>query len=829
MLLRDLPRVIIKTIDLSEVLLPAVGRTFCVIGPAGKGPVNQPIFVNSAADFIRIFGTPQTDATLAAYLILTQATSPVLFVRAFHPDLIEKQSDEDGDYYVPKDQLLPEIPSYEGGKISTVSGNVLPVSSSLSSFMKEYLGTVSSINQGDFLTWIVNNDKWTDRFSISEPYDKNYTYGVLKIYGATFEKNRETFNYIGGLLKDFGGCIFLDLSKAFEKETFSVLASEFSVWKVDNVSPTKFRYLKIWEIPGVYIIWFDSSGSLADELSIFDKRSDNLFWEDPQDKINYVNKFSFRNQYYKSAGTLSRVLDPLETFKTFVFDIKVYVGMLYERDTSGTEDKNALSVSLLGIADEIPEEISKLWNFSNKIGDKTLILEGDFYLDDRPLTGSPHLDYVWLKNITKYIPGRKEVWVYNNKKPHENGWTREDYLDSLVDLNTKYSAYPNLTECLTLFGISKDSVIYSEFKQELSLEGYSVLYPKNFVVKLVDKYTDLMKNLWKDDYSRDTLYWGGEFNLKTNFKDSAIDQIWKLWEGRTADDKASDICLVGFMDEALKSDLSSSNFTDFWFLLIPTKSLNSSILGKVFNLLANRDEDFIYFPVIEKDLKEDDYLTIVKQVENLPDSPYVAYYWPGVKITHPISGKDVSLPGAVVGAIKFGQLDIYWLSPAGKDRGKIEFSNTVNRRLSINQADILYTDVHVNPVIRPSRGSPLCIWGNRSSYKKGSRVKSALSSINVTSLVIYIKKNLREVLSNFVFEINDPMLFNRFLALFDPFLAEIKRAGGLYDYSLLNATTPEDIDRGEMKIYVAIQPAREVERIYGYIVISRTGARFTLA
>ncbi|MEM2174289.1 MAG: hypothetical protein QXI58_01495, partial [Candidatus Micrarchaeia archaeon] len=657
---------------------------------------------------------------------------------------------------------------------------------------------------------------------------------------------------------------------------------------------------------------------LSDELSIFDKRSDNLFWEDPQDKIHYINKFSFRSQYYKSASALSRMLDPLETFKTFVFDIKVYVGMLYERGTSGTEDKNALSISLLGIADEIPEEVSKLWNFSNKIGDKTLILEGDFYLDDRPLTGSPHLDYIWLKNITKYIPGRKEVWVYNNKKPHEDGWTREDYLDSLVDLNTKYSAYPNLTECLTLFGISDKSTIWKDFNIDLAevrednfgditissnspqektttcfyttpvhvefsyenttykadisdsytfnLGGgitvtvtlipqnkkirfetnsfeeitlldvrasynlpYTTSYPKNFVVKLVDKYTDLMKNLWKDDYSRDTLYWGGEFNLKTNFKDSAIDQIWKLWEGRTADDKASDICLVGFMDEALKSDLSSSNFTDFWFLLIPTKSLNSSILGKVFNLLASRDEDFIYFPVIEKDLKEDDYLTIVKQVENLPDSPYVAYYWPGVKITHPISGKDVSLPGAVVGAIKFGQLDIYWLSPAGKDRGKIEFSNTVNRRLSINQADILYTDVHVNPVIRPSRGSPLCIWGNRSSYKKGSRVKSALSSINVTSLVIYIKKNLREVLSNFVFEINDPMLFNRFLALFDPFLAEIKRAGGLYDYSLLNATTPEDIDRGEMKIYVAIQPAREVERIYGYIVISRTGARFTLA
>lgn len=817
-LLRDLPRVIIKTIDLSEVLVPAVGRVFCVIGPSSKGPVNKPTFINSAADLIRIFGVPETDAGLNAYLILTQGGAPVLFNRTFHPDLINKVSDEDGEYYVPVSQLIPIVDTYEAKALT--SG--ISTSDSLTAFMKEYLNTHSDIKAQEFLNWLVSNTKWTDAVagSLSLP---NCSWGDVKVYGFSLKQNRNSFNYIGKLLNNFGGILLLDLTKAFEKENIPIGAGEILSWASGNSE----RKLVVWKIPGVYLAFFDV-GNLVDELGFYNGVVDNLYWQDSND-IRYTDKFSYRSQYYRLMGTLPRIIDPLETFKIFAFDVEVYVSLLLEKNVVSNNTYYALSIGVVALG-EVPSDVDVEFTSDLKKGDKFLLMEGNFYIDSRTEEeggGEPiyHYDVEWLRSLTSYFPGRTSAWVVGNYKPSNSNWTASSYLQQFFGANSEanYPRLPNLLECLSTMIVDKKSPIWNNY-----LLKDNVTNPKNFLVILRDnQYTDLMKSLWKDEYSRDTLYWGGGFQLKSNF--SLADEIWKFYEGRTADDKASDICLVGAFEEILEGDLSNPNFTDYWFLLVPTKSRNSSLYGKVLALLEKRDQDFIYLPVIEKDYATDNYSEITESCSRLAESPWIAYYWPGVKIVHPFTGKEIPISASLVAAIKFAQLPIYWESPAGKRKGAIEFSEKVNRRLSEGQADILFTDAHVNPILRPSRGSPLCIWGGRTSYKKGSRVKSALSWVNVSSLVVYIKKNLREVLTNFVFEINNPMLFNRFLQLFDPFMQEIKRAGGIYDYTLTNATTPEDIDRGEMKIYVAIQPAREVERIYGYIVITRTGAKFTLA
>ena len=80
-----------------------------------------------------------------------------------------------------------------------------------------------------------------------------------------------------------------------------------------------------------------------------------------------------------------------------------------------------------------------------------------------------------------------------------------------------------------------------------------------------------------------------------------------------------------------------------------------------------------------------------------------------------------------------------------------------------------------------------------------------------------------------IFEQNVQATWNRFKALVEPFLANVKVEFGITDYSLVlddSTTTPDLIDQNIMYAKIMVKPARAIEYIAIDFVVLSTGASF---
>ncbi len=840
MVYKDLPGVRIKTIDLSEALLPVTGPQFLYIGPADAGPVYEPTEINSSADFIRTFGLPYTDASLQAYTQLNLGQRPIVFVRTYQPDLVELAEDDEGTYYIPKSQIVPSI---KGETVafdvdpSTPSPKNILYTESLANFVNLYSQPVDGVPQSfdvlidrdtfkvGFLSYLGREDKWTDPVAQgSEASEKSF--GTAQACTITLKGDKRTsFNLLGAPCKDIYASILLDLGTIFAKEGATRAQTELTI----DESGTR---AVIHDVINTYfVVSFNPYGYLTDEITEIKWLAD--YGRGLVQDYGGRQYFSTRSRYYKYSSTLTGATDPLQLFKTYVIPAKAIFTTLVEKG----ETNKGISVSLNIYSDPTEINLKTLpFDFTGntvefKEGDALKIFSANWEITDRTdETGA--VDLTYLKNIFgAALPYRNTAFKdKNGKVPRDPGWTGTTYLDTIIPLTIaedKIANYPNLFEILFFFIIGSSDKIWTTISDEEDVPAKS----KSIFILRENNYSDLMKTLHTDDISRDSLYWGMGFDLADGEDFEAAKELWELYQGRTKDDVASVSTLVGSLNTIIsdRSPIADPGQTDFWYALVPTKYFDPAVYGKVMALEEFRGEDFIYLPTVEFDTSGGDPVDIITAaLEGAPESMWFGYYWPGITLDHPISGGEVDFSGAATAAILFGNLETTWQSPAGSDRGVVYFAKRVKRKINNADADTLYTDVHVNPIYRPQRGMPLMIWGNRTSYKKGSRVKSALSSINVALLVVTIRKNLRPVLLNFLFDINDPMLFTKFTGQFSPYLESLKRAGALYYYELVDGTTPGDRDLGQMKVYVVIQPGRETERIYGYIVVTSSSTKFTL-
>jgi phage tail sheath protein FI len=109
---------------------------------------------------------------------------------------------------------------------------------------------------------------------------------------------------------------------------------------------------------------------------------------------------------------------------------------------------------------------------------------------------------------------------------------------------------------------------------------------------------------------------------------------------------------------------------------------------------------------------------------------------------------------------------------------------------------------------------------------------SALDRVNVARLVAYLRERFDALARPFLFEINDAQTRERAKLVFEKFLADILAKRGVYDYAVVcdeSNNTPARIDRNELWIDIAIEPAKAVEFIYIPIRIVNTGTLATTA
>ena len=148
-----------------------------------------------------------------------------------------------------------------------------------------------------------------------------------------------------------------------------------------------------------------------------------------------------------------------------------------------------------------------------------------------------------------------------------------------------------------------------------------------------------------------------------------------------------------------------------------------------------------------------------------------------------------------------------WFSPAGTRRGQILNVVSLTQNITETQQDNLY-DNKVNPVAT-FVGEGTILFGD----KTFAAATSSLNSINISRLVIYLKRTLTPLARGILFEQNDALTRNRFSNAADSILRDIQSQRGVNAYKIIcdeSNNTAAVIAAKEFVADILIQPIPSV-------------------
>jgi hypothetical protein len=201
------------------------------------------------------------------------------------------------------------------------------------------------------------------------------------------------------------------------------------------------------------------------------------------------------------------------------------------------------------------------------------------------------------------------------------------------------------------------------------------------------------------------------------------------------------------------------------------------------------------------------------------------YYYPFMTVRD--LGKNISVPPAAYVSnnyiLKYENA-LPWSIVAGVRRGVIGGNGVVGLEINLDQEDRYYLEPFgINPIVFQSGTGPT-IFANKTAQQVP---KSALSSINVREVVIYIQDGIDAILKNYLFEFNTAQTRLEIKTLADNFLSTVQNDDGVYDYrNIMDETnnTPEVIDQNVGILDTYSEPVRGMEILVQRTTILRTGA-----
>ena len=212
---------------------------------------------------------------------------------------------------------------------------------------------------------------------------------------------------------------------------------------------------------------------------------------------------------------------------------------------------------------------------------------------------------------------------------------------------------------------------------------------------------------------------------------------------------------------------------------------------------------------------------------------YLGVFYPS-GTTNDLSGNTVVVPPshAVLRTIaRSDDISFPWFAPAGTRRGLVDnvssigYVNTVTGAFVVDNIresvrDTLYSN-RVNPIAF-FNGSGILNYGN----KTRAATTSALDRINVARLVSYLRRQLQTIATGFVFEPNDKITRDELKHQIEQTLNDIVAKRGIFDYLVVcdeTNNTADRIDRNELYVDIAIEPAKAAEFIFIPIRLKNTG------
>jgi len=202
-----------------------------------------------------------------------------------------------------------------------------------------------------------------------------------------------------------------------------------------------------------------------------------------------------------------------------------------------------------------------------------------------------------------------------------------------------------------------------------------------------------------------------------------------------------------------------------------------------------------------------------------------AFYYPFITVRD--LGKNINVPPAAYVSNNFiakYENALPWSLVAGVRRGVVGGTGVVGLELNLDKEDREYLEPFgLNPIVFQSGTGPT-IFANKTAQQTP---KSALSSINVREVVIYIQDGIEAILKNYLFEFNTAQTRLEIKTLADNFLSTVQNDDGVYDFrNIMDETnnTPEVIDQNVGILDTYIEPVRGMEVLVQRTTILRTGA-----
>jgi hypothetical protein len=153
-----------------------------------------------------------------------------------------------------------------------------------------------------------------------------------------------------------------------------------------------------------------------------------------------------------------------------------------------------------------------------------------------------------------------------------------------------------------------------------------------------------------------------------------------------------------------------------------------------------------------------------------------------------------------------------WNAPAGYTRAAINNIKELRYNPKQGDRDNMYL-YQLNPIVKFSTG--YVVWGQQTAQTK----PSALQSINIVRLALYVKKALEDFCKYYVFEQNDYATWSSVSSEIVLFLENIKNQRGLYSYSIDVGASAYEIRTKCFHVNVTLNPTRAAERIYVNLMI----------
>ena len=286
--------------------------------------------------------------------------------------------------------------------------------------------------------------------------------------------------------------------------------------------------------------------------------------------------------------------------------------------------------------------------------------------------------------------------------------------------------------------------------------------------------------------------------------------------------------------------IGSKDDADIILLTIPGIR-NSAVTDYAISAIENRFDSLYLMDIEERDSYnvvltgsyDGSQVSISNTINSFSNrglnTSFAAAYFPDINI--PFDGSTTRVPPSVgvLGAFAFNDRVSYpWFAPAGANRGVITTVGTAATQIKQGTlADSIYV-AHINPILDITSNSDrkLVIYGQRTLLAKAS----SLDRVNVRRLLIYLRRQIRSVANQIIFEPNTAATLERFNGLVNPILASIRAKGGLDRYKVVidsTTTTQADIENNTIRGKIFIQPTRSIEFIALSFELTNAGVTLT--